>query len=144
MSAQNAITDLFDRWESVWHERRYDLIASCVAETYVRHDEAGDRSVSREDYASEIAKVHLARPGIRVVVYEHSLEEHKAWFRFAFKWSDSETGKPMSRAGLQLYRIEAGKLAETWVVLQPLGSSWPDALAQERWTSHLRVVAEFK
>jgi hypothetical protein len=36
---------------------------------------------------------------------------------------------------MQSYRIEAGKLAETWLVLQPLGSTWTDAVAQEHWTS---------
>jgi hypothetical protein len=36
---------------------------------------------------------------------------------------------------MQSYRIEDGKLAETWVTLQPLGSAWTDAVAQETWTS---------
>lgn len=35
----------------------------------------------------------------------------------------------------QSYRIEAGKLAETWLAMQPLGSAWTDAVAQEHWTS---------
>ena len=135
MVDRSATQDLFDRWERVWHDGRYDLVPSCVAETYVRHDEAGDRTVSREAYAAEIARMHQARPGILVVVYDHLLEEDRAWFRFAFKWLDPQTHEPMSRAGLQLYRIEAGKLAETWVVVQPLGSLWPDAVAQEHWTS---------
>jgi hypothetical protein len=33
------------------------------------------------------------------------------------------------------YRIEHGKLAETWIALQPLGSAWTDAVAQQHWTS---------
>jgi len=40
--------DLFDRWERVWHEGQYDLIPICVAPTYIRHDEKGDRTVTRE------------------------------------------------------------------------------------------------
>jgi hypothetical protein len=31
------------------------------------------------------------------------------------KWPDPKTGEPCSRAGMQSYRIEAGKLAETWL-----------------------------
>lgn len=126
--------ELFDSWETVWHEGRYDLLDSCVSENYIRHDEIGDRTVSRDNYAAEIANVRETRPGIRIVVYDHMLGDDRAWFRFAFTWPDPETGRPMSRAGLQQYRIEAGKLAETWVILQPLGSSWPDAVAQVRWT----------
>jgi hypothetical protein len=33
------------------------------------------------------------------------------------------------------YRIETGKLVETWLILQPLGSAWADAIAQEHLTS---------
>jgi hypothetical protein len=36
---------------------------------------------------------------------------------------------------MQSYRIEAGKLAETWLMLQLLGPAWTDAVAQDRWTS---------
>jgi hypothetical protein len=49
--------------------------------------------------------------------------------------SGKTAGGPRSRAGMQSYRIEAGKLVETWLILQPLGSAWPDAIAQEHWTS---------
>ena len=135
MSDESVMRDLFDRWERVWHEGQYDLVPSCVAENYIRHVEGGDRTVRREAYAAEIAKTRNERPDIRVVVYDHSFAGAHAWFRFAVKWRDSKTGEPRSRAGMQSYRIEAGKLAETWLVLQPLGSAWTDAVAQEHWTS---------
>jgi hypothetical protein len=31
------------------------------------------------------------------------------------------------RAGMEVYRIEAGNLVETWLMVEPLGSVW------ERW-----------
>jgi hypothetical protein len=85
----------------------------------IRHDEAGDRTVTREVYAAEIAKIREERPDIRVVVYDHSFKGNRAWFR----------------AGMQSHRIETGKLVETWLILKPLGSAWPDAIAQKHWTS---------
>ena len=130
--------DLFDRWERVWHEGQYDLVPSCVGSHYIRHDEKGDRTVTPESYAAELASVHQERPGIRVVVYDHSFTDHSAWFRFSFVWPDVATGERHSRAGMQSYRIEGGKLAETWITLLPLGSAWTDAVAQERWTIPLR------
>ncbi|AQV96439.1 hypothetical protein BJN34_21460 [Cupriavidus necator] len=132
--SENAMRDLFDRWESVWHEGRFDLVPDCVAPHYIRHDEAGDRTVTREAYAEEVAAVQKQRPGIRVVVYDHSFVGDRAWFRFAFRWNDPQSGEARSRAGMQLYRAEDGKLAETWIALQPLGSAWPDA-PQATWTS---------
>ena len=134
MSDQTVMRELFDRWEQVWHEGQFDLIPACVGSHYIRHDEKGDRTVTREAYAAELAAIREERPGIRVVVYDHSFEGNRAWFRFAFQWPDPKTGEPRSRAGMQSYRIEGGKLAETWITLLPLGTAWTDA-AQERWTS---------
>ena len=135
MSEESGVQDLFDRWERVWNEGQFDLIPDCVCETYIRHDQKGDRTVTRIEYAAEIEQVHKERPGIRVVVYDHAFEGDRAWFRFAFKWTDPKTGELRSMAGFQSYRIEGGKLAETWVSLQPLGSAWPDPIAQEHWTT---------
>jgi hypothetical protein len=133
--SEASMRDLFDRWEAVWHQSQYDLIPLCVGDTYTRHDEAGDRTVTRDAYAAELKAVHQDRPGIRVVVYDHLFSGERAWFRFAFKWTDQKTGEPRSRAGMQSYRIVDGKLAETWIAMQPLGSAWADPVAQERWTS---------
>ena len=134
MEDESVLSDLFDRWEQVWHEGQFDLVPGCVGHHYIRHDESGDRTVTREAYAAEIANVRQERPDIRVVVYDHSFKGNRAWFRFAFKWTDTETGEARSRAGMQSYRIEAGKLVETWLSLQPPGSAWTNT-AQEHWTS---------
>jgi len=135
MSNEPALRELFDKWERVWHDGQYDLVTQCVQTNYIRHDEQGDRTVTREAYAAEITKLRQERPDIRVVVYDHSFEGDRAWFRFAFKWTDTKSGEPQSRAGMQSYRIEGGKLAETWLILRPLGSAWTDTAAQEHWTS---------
>lgn len=128
MANESEVRDLFDRWERVWHEGQFDLIPECVSPFYIRHDEAGNRTVGRDDYAKEIAMTRQERPGIRIVVYDHTFEGNRAWFRFAFKWTDPKTGEMRSRAGMQAYRIENGKLAETWLMLQPVGSAWTDAV----------------
>ena len=129
------LVDLFNRWERVWHEGQYNLIPACVKEKYIRHDEKGNRTVTREDYAAEIAQTRQERSDLRFVVYEHSFDGDRAWFRFTLKWTDSKTGTTKTRAGMQLYRIEDGKLAETWLMFQELGSAWPDVVSQEHWTS---------
>ncbi|MGX9964672.1 ester cyclase [Roseomonas sp. F4] len=135
MSPEAITAALFDRWERVWHGGEFDLIPSCVAPCYIRHDQLGDRAVTPESYAQELASVRTQRPGIRVRVYDHSFQGSRAWYRFEFRWNDPESGAPRSQAGLQSYRIEDGKLAETWISLLPVGSSWPDPVAQETWTS---------
>ena len=135
MSDEAVTRDLFDRWEMVWHDDRHDLVPSCVGSAYVRHDASGVRTVSAESYALELAQMKAQRPGVRVAVYDHMFVGKRAWFRFSFRWRDPNTGEQVTQAGMQSYRIEGGKLAETWIALQPVGSAWPDLVAQERWTS---------
>lgn len=133
--AKETVTALLDRWEQVWHEDRHELISDCVAPVYVRHEEAGTRRVTPVEYAEEILATKRDRPNIRFTVYDHGISDDRAWFRFCMNWNDAGSGERRSRAGFQVYRIEAGKLAETWVMFFGLGSSWPDAAGQERWTS---------
>src|ERR1700722_18963893 len=57
MADESMMRDLFDRWERVWHEGQYDLIPGCVGQSYIRHDENGDRTVTREAYAAELAAI---------------------------------------------------------------------------------------
>ena len=60
-----------------------------------------DRIVTREAYAAELARLREERPNIHVAVYDHTFAGNRAWFRFAFKWSDPGTGESRSRAGMQ-------------------------------------------
>jgi hypothetical protein len=80
MADEPMLRDLFARWERVWHEGRFDLVTACVGRHYIRHDEVGDRTVTREVYAAEITKVHEERPGIRVVVYDHPFQGNRRGF----------------------------------------------------------------
>ncbi len=109
------LKDLFDTRERVLHEGEFSLVPECVQPNYIRHDEVGDRTVTREAYTEEIAKARHDRPNLRIVVYDHTFEGDRAWFRFALKWTDPKTGEMHSRAGMQVYRVEDGKLAETIV-----------------------------
>ena len=137
MSAETARA-LFDNWERVWLENRHDLIAECVADVYVRHDGAGSRRLTPKQYAEEIATSKQYRPNTRLRVYDHEIPGDRAWFRFGLTWSDAITGALRSRAGMQVWRIEQGKLAESWLTLLGLGSAWPDETWQEHWTSKRR------
>ena len=134
MSAET-VRRLFDQWESVWHEGRYDLVAACLAPQYVRHDATGTRTLTPAQYAAELEAGHKARPNMRIVVYDHEITADRAWYRFTLTWNAPGTGAKRTRAGMQTYRIEGGKLAETWLSLHPVGSAWPDVARQERWTS---------
>ncbi len=117
MDQENLLRDLFDRWERVWNYGEYGLIPDCFQPHYIRHDEAGNRTVSREAYAAEITKTRHDRPQLQFVVYDHAFQGDRAWFRFTLKWPDPQSGETRTRAGMQVYRVDDGKLAETWPIL---------------------------
>jgi hypothetical protein len=135
LSDLEAVRSLFDRWERVWHHGETGLIQGCLCTQYIRHDDFGDRTVAWDDYAAELAVLKRARPDVRILVYDHLFETDHAWFRFTMRWTDQESGTVSTRAGFQSYRIENGKLAETWVVFRPLGSAWEDPTYQPNWTT---------
>ena len=103
--------ELFDRWECVWHKGQYDLISACVGSHYIRHDEQGDRTVTREAYAAELAAIRQERAGIRVVVYDHSFTDDRAGFVFR---SSGLIRKLVSPAVEQGYRATGSKTASWW------------------------------
>ena len=134
MTAQG-FQELFDRLERVWHEDQHDLVADCVAPLYVRHDEAGTRRITPDEFADEVIATKRSRPNIRFTIHDHGIAHNRAWFRLSMTWSDAASGEKRTRAGFQVFRIEDGLLAETWIMLFGLDSSWPDAAGQQRWTS---------
>ena len=129
------IEALMDLWDiQVWREGRYELVPDCLSEQYIRHEytgvRAGDRVVTREAYTAEIRQLR-ALPDLNFEVHERSIAGDRVWTRFTMSWSDPETGEAGSRTGLQEYRIEKGKLAETWVVLSSAEARWPEAAGQD-------------
>jgi len=122
----SSVDKLFDRWDKVWGEGHYELIPSCVTEKYIRHDVQGDRTVSRNDYAKEIMQIRKAVPDIQFLIHDRSIDTDKVWIRYTLQYTDPETGKKVNQKGLQVYRIEQDKLAETWLVLQEAGTEWPE------------------
>jgi len=83
---------------------------------------------------------------LRFAVYDHSFEGDREWFRFTLKWTDSATDETRTRAGMQLYRIEDSKLAETMTLRQvvlrriPYSADWKDRAADMFWVGGSRTM----
>lgn len=88
---------------------------------------AGTREVTPEGYAAEIAAARERLPNICFDIHDYAIAGDRAWFRFTMRWTDLASSQPRSRAGVQIYRVEGGKLAETWVTWRDEDSAWPDA-----------------
>lgn len=100
----------------VWGKGRLDLVSGLVGPKYVRHDAAGTRVVTPESYAKEIAAARGR--GARFNIAAASIDGDLLWTR----WTSSgrgPDGKDQIAKGLQVYRFEDGKLAETWILVSP-------------------------
>ena len=112
--ATEEVRAIFDRWEEVWHHGKLELVSETVGPTYVRHGAQGTRTVTAEEYREEIAATRKKMPDIRFTMHDGATQGDKVWFRWTLNATNAETGKPVTQAGLQVYRVANGKLVETW------------------------------
>jgi hypothetical protein len=124
---RSSIEVLWNRWLQVWHEGRYEFIPACVAPVYIRHYSS---EIQHHTPASYEQRIRAARdrilPGIRIHVHDLVIADDRLWVRGTNAWTDPETGNPIAQAFFQEYRVEDGKLAETWFLTGPDASTWPD------------------
>jgi predicted ester cyclase len=116
--------EVMRQWLQVWNERRVDLVPSLVNSTYTRHEATGIRVVTAENYAREISATQTRFPDLLFTVHDEAIVGDKVWGRWSFRGTEAATGRVVIRGGLQVYRIENGKLAETWTVSMPDGTDW--------------------
>lgn len=122
-----AVRELCHRWvDEVWHRGKVDLVASCVAPMYTRHEPAGTRIVTPTSYGEEILARLARTPDLHFYYQNVVWTDTHAWLRFTTRYTDSDNHTAITRACFQVYRIEEGKLAETWVAWHDFGTVWPD------------------
>jgi hypothetical protein len=126
--AETARTDRVMRlWiEEVWHGGRLELVPELVAPRYVRHEAEGTYTVTPEAYADRIRALRDQFPDLRYEIHDAAAVGDRFWIRYTFRGGPDSTGPWPKRPGLQLYRLEEGRLAETWMLLGPGDSEWTD------------------
>jgi hypothetical protein len=120
-----AIEGLFRRWEPVWNEGRLKLVEYCVAPAYIRHDEHGDRVVTPAAFSLEIAATRDRIADLRFTTQARTVAPPLVWERWTM--TGTRDGQRVTVAGLGLFRVEDGKLAEVWSASRRDNSRWPDS-----------------
>jgi hypothetical protein len=116
-----------ERWSNdVWKQGKLELVPELVGPSYVRHGPEGTRTVTPEEYAKEIAAMRERIPDIAFTRHDQCVNGNMIWTRWSSTGTDSTTGEAGKAAGIQIYRLEDGKLVETWIAMHPLGSTWPE------------------
>lgn len=115
---------LLTRWyDEMWAERNANLIPELAGPTYTRHEMAGTRVVTAEEYREQSAGF-MSQVEIHDLRYALIAEGDKvcalgSWVLNGAQWD-----------WVQLFRAENGKLVETWLSGIGMESKWgPDVVA---------------
>ncbi|MEZ4503631.1 MAG: ester cyclase [Dehalococcoidia bacterium] len=110
--------------DEVWNAGNYDRVADCLGETYLRHDQLGNRAVTRDQATAQIQGLRDRVQDLHFWVDDFTVAPNRIWVRWRMTGTSAESGEPVIRSGLQVYRVTDGRLAETWAAGAPDGDDW--------------------
>ncbi len=106
--------------DEIWGNGRLELVPEVVGPEYLRHEMNGTRVTTPEEYAKEIER---NRQFVEFMGHAGAFDGDLAWFRYSFRQTRPGGTETLGK-GIQIYRLEDGKLVETWVMTED--GAWPD------------------
>ncbi len=119
MASENPKAVLRRWYDEMWSKKNFDLIPELAGPDYVRHEMGGTRTISAEDYRDQTAQV-AADWTIADMRYSLVAEADKVVAIGSWKVN----GRQMD--WVQAFRVEQGKLVETWLSGLGMESAWED------------------
>ena len=116
--------ETLNRWGEIWLEGRYELIDQLVKPVYIRHEPTGTIHIKREDYLKRLKSMRQAKR--RFTTQAMSADGDVVGVRWTMIREVEGAAEPIYSRGLQVYRFEEGKLAETWWSHTEDQGSWLD------------------
>ena len=116
--------ETLDKWGEVWLNGNFELVKDIVNPIYIRHEPTGTIRVKREVYAERVKS--MQRANRKFTTQSLSADKDLIWVRWSMTNEDPETKEITHSRGLQVYRFEDGKLAETWWSHTEGHGSWLD------------------
>ena len=113
------------QWFEVWNDGKYELIPDVVAPNYIRHEPKGTRTISRENYGKEI-KYSREKLNIRFINHKTTAFKNQVWNLWTIISINANSGEKVLGSGISLYRLEKGKLVETWWSGSINQGAWPE------------------
>ena len=113
---QRNIRTLMSWGIDVWEKGHLELVPELLAPEYIRHEGKGNRTVTPESYIKEIQAGRAK--GWKFDANAISVDGDLIWTRWTVH-GKNEDGSPATGKGIQIYRLENGKIAETWVLFSP-------------------------
>ena len=122
MSADNKIV-VRRYFEELWNKDNAALIDALIAPDFVLHDPSFPEIRGRDGFKEFFAQGKAAFPDITFPLEDMVAENDKVVVRYTFRGTQqgeflgrAATGKSVDVAGMAIYRLAAGQIAELWVV----------------------------
>ena len=127
MSEQNkAIVSRY--YEEVWNLGQLEAIDELISERFVGHRSSGADYTGRLSVSDSVNALCAAFPDGKFTIEDVVAEDDKVAVRFTAHATHMgmfrdipPTGKEIVIAGIRIYRIEDGVIAERWEVIDQLG-----------------------
>ena len=121
MSAKDPKAVLRRWYDEMWSQKNTDLIPELAGPDYIRHEAGGTRTISAEDYRAQTAEI-AANWDITDMRYSLVSEGDKVVAIGSWKVNGNQMD------WVQAFRVEQGKLVETWLSGMGMESQWGDAV----------------
>jgi hypothetical protein len=111
------------RWyDEMWFQKNFDLVPDCVGPTYTRHEAGGTRTITAEEYRDflneHMTTAEIADGRYRLIAEDDHVVAIGSWKLNGQQWD-----------WVQAFRVEHGKLVETWLSGIGTDTMWgPDAI----------------
>jgi predicted SnoaL-like aldol condensation-catalyzing enzyme len=109
-------------YDEMWFVKDFDRVPECVGPTYTRHEAGGTRTITAEEYRDFLkaamvdAEISVGR--YRLIAEDDHVVAIGSWVFNGQQWD-----------WVQAFRVEHGKLVETWLSGIGFDTMWgPDAI----------------
>ena len=111
-------------WESVWIERDLSVLGDLYTDPTIRHTVNGSRTVDLATLAANLTDSLRAMRGESFNIDQLTVVDDIAWLRLTLRGLSLAAMTPITITWLAQYRLEGGRIAETWALHQA-GLDWP-------------------
>ena len=110
-------------WMHVWVDRDLSVLGDYYTDPTIRHTIEGSQTMSVADLAKQLSNGLRAIRGEGFSIDALTVVDEVAWVRLTLRGISLAVMTPMTYTWLAQYRIEDGKIAETWALHQA-GIDW--------------------
>lgn len=99
--------------EECWHSRKIDLVGDIIADNVVRHYPGKNVTLTREESIARIEDGWKQLPTLAFRFHRFLVDDNMITMIWDATSKDAE-GKDMEMAGIEVFRVEDGKICEVW------------------------------